>query len=372
MPKFSEKQFKTILNKKKFIDSWFWDRYSINPYNGCLFGCVYCDARSAKYHMPADFENNIVVKQNVGEMLDQRLTRARTLLPDVVGLGGVTDCYQGAEKIYENTRHCLKVLARHRYPIHLATKSTLVLRDLDLFEEIGRETWCAISVTITGLDPNVARFLDNRSPSPRRRLEVVREIKAKCRHVQTGVLLIPLVPYLADNDDDLAAMVAAVKEAGGDYLLFGGGMSLRNTQASWFLQHLQAYDAGIFAKYQRLYSFRTSEPYTGRHAPPANYLEPKQRLLLDLCQQHSLPYRIPRFIPDDFRRINYLVAEKLLNDAYKRQMTNGDWKNLFWAGQNIQNLAESLIEIAARNQLGNIRNVRGEVHQKVKRLMAAA
>ncbi len=97
MPTFIKQQFKSILNKKKFIDNWFWDRYSINPYNGCSFGCIYCDARSAKYHAPQDFENKITIKQNVGPMLDKRLSRARTLLPDVVGLGGVTDCYQPAE-----------------------------------------------------------------------------------------------------------------------------------------------------------------------------------------------------------------------------------------------------------------------------------
>lgn len=91
--------------------------------------------------MPTDFENDIVVKQRVGPLLDQRLSRARTLLPDVVGLGGVTDCYQPAETRFGNTRACLEVLAKHRYPVHLATKSTSVLRDGPLLDEIGRLSW---------------------------------------------------------------------------------------------------------------------------------------------------------------------------------------------------------------------------------------
>ncbi len=194
MPSFTEKQFKTVLNTKKFIDSWFWDRHSVNPYNGCLFGCIYCDARSSHYQMPADFENDIVVKQHVGTMLDQRLSRARTLLPDVVGLGGVTDCYQAAETKFGNTRACLEVLAKHRYPVHLATKSALVLRDGALLDEIGRDSWCSVSFTVTTVDDKTARFLDNRSPPPAKRLETLRELKQSHPHIHAGVLAIPLVP----------------------------------------------------------------------------------------------------------------------------------------------------------------------------------
>ena len=101
---FIEKEYKSIINKRKWIDSWFWERYSINPYNGCHFGCIYCDARSGKYHMPEQFEEEIVIKKHVAQMLDTRLTRARTFMPDIVGIGGVTDCYQLAEKIYKNTQ----------------------------------------------------------------------------------------------------------------------------------------------------------------------------------------------------------------------------------------------------------------------------
>jgi DNA repair photolyase len=75
MIKYTHKEFKTILNKRKFIDGWFWDRYGINGYNGCIFGCVYCDSRSSEYHLPTDFENDIIVKTNVKEMLDKRIGR---------------------------------------------------------------------------------------------------------------------------------------------------------------------------------------------------------------------------------------------------------------------------------------------------------
>ncbi len=137
MVNYQEKEYKSILNKHKFIDSWFWNRYGINPYNGCQFGCVYCDSRSEKYHLPTDFENDIIIKKDVSSMLDKRLTNARALLPDVVAFSGACDPYQPAEAKFKNTRQCLEVLEKHKYPVHIITKSKLVLRDLDLLEKIG-------------------------------------------------------------------------------------------------------------------------------------------------------------------------------------------------------------------------------------------
>ena len=149
MAEFIKKDFKSILNCYKYLDSWFWSRYSINPYNGCQFGCVYCDSRSQKYHLPTDFENKITIKNNVAVLLDNRLTRARTLLPDVVVLSGTTDPYQPSEKKYRNTRQCLEILLKHKYPVHIITKSTMVLEDLEILEAIGKESWCTVSLTIT-------------------------------------------------------------------------------------------------------------------------------------------------------------------------------------------------------------------------------
>lgn len=315
--------------------------------------------------MPEDFENNIVIKKDVGPMLDTRLRRARTLLPDVVGLGGVTDSYQPAEKKYGNTRACLEVLAKHRYPVHLATKSTLVLRDVDLLNEIGKQTWCTISFTVTTLDEDVARFVDKRSPAQRRRLDTLAELKQACTDIQAGVLIIPLIPFLADDDSALEALVLASKEAGADYVLFGGGMSLRDSQASYFLRSLEVFDPSVFERYRELYQFAGAAPYDGLNAPPASYLVPKQQRLLDLCIKYELPCRIPRFIPRDWRQNNYRVAERLLNHAYLRQMRGKPGQDYFWAGQNIQNLGEPIEDLVARGELTSVRNVRGRIEERV-------
>jgi len=110
MTRYIPKDFKTILNKYRFVDSWFWCRYSINPYNGCEFACTYCDSRSHKYHLHSEFDHLVYIKSNIGAILENRLRRARTLLPDVVAIGGTCDAYQPAEETYKNTRQCLEVL----------------------------------------------------------------------------------------------------------------------------------------------------------------------------------------------------------------------------------------------------------------------
>jgi DNA repair photolyase len=367
MVEYIEKEFKSILNVLKFIDSWYWARYTLNAYNGCQFGCIYCDSRSAKYHMPTDFENTIIVKKNVKEMLDKRLTRAKRLLPDIVALSGVTDPYQPSESRFKNTRQCLEILVKHKYPVIIGTKSKLVLRDLDLLERIGENNWCCIFITITTTDPEIALFLEERVPLPQIRFSVIKAIKATTNHIQAGVCFTPTVPYVSDSDDILKEMVKKTKESGADYILFGGGLSMRDVQARWFLKHLKERYPELLAKYEDLYEFKYSpDSYEGKYMPKGSYLEKIHKKAFALCEKYKLPYRVKRFIPNDFRRINYIIAEKLLNEAYDLQMLGEVWSKKHWAGMNIQNLKESLLAVAKRNELQKIRNVNDEIEAFIR------
>jgi DNA repair photolyase len=366
MVTYIEKEFKTVLNVKKYIDSWFWVKYGINPYNGCQFGCIYCDSRSAKYHLPTEFESTILVKKNIGPMLDKRLTNARTLLPDVTGTGGTTDPYQPAEKKYENTRQCLQVLAKHHYPVLIGTKSNLVLRDLDLLEEIGRDTWCTVGITITTLDPEKAKFLETSAPSPEVRLDTIRSIKEKTKHVQAGVWLMPVVPFLTDSESDLEGVVRASKEACADFILFGGGMTLRDMQANWFLKHLLEKYHDLLTNYEELYQFKYNpDTYAGQYEPSRKYSIAITKKFMSLAEKFRIPARMNRYVPQDFRRDNYVISEKLLNEAYHLQTLGKSYSSRFWAGQNIQNLREPIGNIAKRGELNKIRNVNDEVQSLI-------
>lgn len=353
MPQFKEQTYKSILNQKKWIDNWFWDRYSINPYSGCSIGCVYCDARSQKYRNPnapqldpAAFEKDIFVKKDAHLLLDKRLCNARSLQADVVGLSGKTDCYQPAEKIYRSTRAILEVLQKHHFPVHIITKSNLVLDDAALLEAIAEETWAAVSVTITTANPKLAKFLDNKAPHPDKRFGIVARLKKESPHVKTGVLAIPLVPGLGDSREDLELLFKKTKASGADYILFGGGMTMRDQQALWFLQSLKNQFPELIPRYEQLYKFKyRPNLYKGQMVPSGKYLLEKHQLLFDLAAQFELPVRIPRWIPYDYRNNNYRLAEALFAEAYKRQMLGGDWHGLFWGAHNIQNFSSDILTL---------------------------
>jgi DNA repair photolyase len=213
----------------------------------------------------------------------------------------------------------------------------------------------------------VAKFLEGRVPKPAARFEIIKTIKEKTKHIQAGVLFIPVVPYLSDADKDLEEMVKQTKESGADYILFGGGMTMRNIQAVWFLKHLKERYPELIDKYEELYRFKYSlNSYKGTYVPKRSYCLKIHKKLFALCERYNMAYRIKRFIPDDFRRENYIIAESLLNKAYKLQMLGKAWSNLHWAGQNIQNLKESIVEVAKRGDLQKIRNVNEEIETIIK------
>jgi DNA repair photolyase len=371
MIKYVPKDFKTILNKYKFIDNWFWCRYSINPYNGCEFACTYCDSRSHKYHLQPEFDQLIYVKNNAGDMLDGRLRRAKTLLPDVVAIGGTCDAYQPAEASYKNTQQCLEVLLKYHYPVILSTKSNLILRDLDMLSRIAKDSWCTIGVTITTLKRKLAKFLEPRAPSPEERLDVVRKIKEKCPEIQAGVNFIPIVPFLCDDEENMEEVVSGAKDAGADFIIFGGGMTLRDNQASWFLERLSREFPQLLERYEELYQgkYTLSEGYQGRYEPEKGYLRQIHRKMLELCEKYELAFRLKRYIPGGFRKQNYLVAQKLLDESYLSQMLGKPWTRTFWAGQNINNLGESIEDIARRNELRSIRNIDSSMEDYVLTLL---
>ena len=365
--KYELKEYKSILNKYKFIDGWFWCRYSINCYGGCEHACTYCDSRSHKYHFHPEFDHVIYVKKDIGETLAKRLSRARTLLPDVVALSGATDPYQPAENKYKNTRQVLEVLAKHEYPVFIATKSTLVTRDIDILSEIAESSAATVSITITCTDRELTSFLEPAAPSPKQRFAAISQLKKKAKALQVGVLLIPIVPFLTDSDDQLEDMVKRTQEAGADFLLFGGGMTMRDNQADWFLRQLKERYPDLIEKYLQIYEAEWTQDrgYKGRYAPKSQYVKEIDQKMYTLINKSRISCRLKRFIPLDFRRENYIIAEEFINESYFRQAFNLPWKNIFWAGQNINNLKESIKDVARRGELQKIRNIDGELEKRI-------
>jgi DNA repair photolyase len=186
---------------------------SVNPYRGCEHGCVYCFARASHAYLGLspglDFESRLLSKPDAPEQLARELRRPR-YRPRPIALGANTDPYQPVEKRLGLTRGILEVLARHEHPFTIATKSDLVLRDLDLLAPMAEKELTAVLVSLTTVDPRLARRMEPRAPTPSRRLHTMREL-AKAG-VPVSVLASPMIPGL--NDTEMEAILEASAEAG--------------------------------------------------------------------------------------------------------------------------------------------------------------
>ena len=194
--------------------------WTINPYRGCEFGCKYCYARYTHEYMGREeagqFESEIYAKRNGDAVLEKDLLSAR-LRDRPIAIGTATDPYQPAERRFKLTRAILERLAEWRgLRISLTTKSDLVLRDLKLWKEIASRNEVHLNITLTTLLPQLARALEPRAATPRRRLLALKELSRA--GLSTGVLVMPVLPRITDGPGELEALASSVKRRGAGYL----------------------------------------------------------------------------------------------------------------------------------------------------------
>jgi DNA repair photolyase len=186
---------------------------SINPYRGCSHACVYCFARPSHGYLGLspglDFETRLFYKQDAVALLESELAKPRYVCKPIA-LGINTDAYQPLEKRLEITRGILAVLARCRHPVSLITKSALIVRDLDLLEDLARDRLVSVMLSITSLSNEIKRTLEPRTASPEARLRVVGRLAAA--GIPVGVMVAPVIPAITDHE--LEAILAAARDAG--------------------------------------------------------------------------------------------------------------------------------------------------------------
>jgi len=350
MVEFREIKAKNLLNKYKYRDNWFWCRYSINPYRGCQFACNYCDAITEKYLVHEnveDFSRIIYVKTNAPELLEKELERAKK---DVVALSGVTDPYQPAERKYGITRRILEMLRDKGFPVHIGTKSDLVLRDADVLSEISKKSWCTVSFTITTFNKELLLLLEPFSPPPERRIEAMKKLTEA--GIRAGVDFTPIIPYLLDNNDNIREVVRKASENDADYILPGGGMTLRSNQRIRWLGVLKENWPTLVEKYEKLYG--------ESQEPDHEYVVKINRRAFNICKEFNIKTYIS---PPDFERPlkeNFEVANLLLLIAYFKERRTGN-PYAAWAyhkaAQSIEELKESVRDIHNKNALDKISGV---------------
>ncbi len=208
---------KTILNKVTSPD--IGPAWSMNPYQGCEHGCIYCYARPTHnywgYSAGLDFEQKILVKKNAPELLEAAL-RKKNWEPMSIMLSGNTDCYQPVEAELQITRKILEVLWRYRHPVGVITKNSLILRDLDLLRPMAAERLVKVSISVTTLEESLRRALEPRTASVASRLKTIKTLVDN--GIPVNVMMAPIIPGL--NDHEILEMGKKVADLGASSMYY--------------------------------------------------------------------------------------------------------------------------------------------------------
>tara|TARA_R110002072_G_scaffold26877_3_gene88324 strand:+ start:446 stop:1342 length:897 start_codon:yes stop_codon:yes gene_type:complete len=287
---------KTILNKSKKRDSWFLSDYTINPYSSCSFNCLYCYIRGSKYG--ENLQSSLSIKTNAAYLLEIELTRrARKKEYGFIVLSSSTDPYLHFEEEEKITRRLLKIILKHRFPVHIITKSPLVTRDLDILKQISENAilphdlipynlpGCLISFSFTSLSTRVSKLFELGAPSPSDRLDALKFCLEK--GFKAGVSLMPLLPYISDTSESLENFYSSFKRAKVHYLmpagisLFGEGKSDSKTLV---LRAVERNYPHLIGKYKKLFS--------SSNRLPSYYSRAFDQKMQEMSKDFEIPLRI--------------------------------------------------------------------------------
>ena len=202
---------KTIVNKVTSPDVGM--SYSMNMYQGCEHGCIYCYARNAHefwgYSAGLDFERKILVKHDAPKLLEAKL-RSKSWKPSTIVLSGNTDCYQPAEQEFQITRKCLEIFLKYRHPVGIITKNALILRDLDILKELNEYGLVGVNISVTSLSEETRRILEPRTTTIKKRLEAIQVLSE--HGIPVNAMLAPIIPGI--NSHEILSLAKAVSEHG--------------------------------------------------------------------------------------------------------------------------------------------------------------
>ena len=283
---------------------------SINPYRGCEFGCAYCYARPSHSYLELspglDFETRIFAKTNAAELLNEELAKPGYRVSPIA-FGTNTDCYQPLERKYRITRQVIEILAACDHPLTIVTKSALVERDLDLLAPMAKKNLVKVFVSIGTLDHVLARRLEPRAASPKRRLDVLRAMSRE--GVPCGVMVAALIPAL--NDQTLEQVLEEAAEAGAQeaaYVILRLPNELKALFKEWLATHYPERAEHVISIVRQMRGGRENDPRFGeRMRGTGNYADLISQRFAIACRKfglngHGGGRRVPdldctRFVP---------------------------------------------------------------------------
>lgn len=233
----------------------------MNLYRGCSHGCIYCDSRSKCYHMEHDFED-IEIKANAIELLEKALKRKRTKC--MLGTGSMTDPYIPLECEIGNVRKALSLAYQYGFGFTLITKSSRVLKDLDLLKSINAKTKCVVQMTLTTCDEGLCKKLEPNVSTTRERFEVLKELRNA--GIPTVVWLCPILPFINDTEENITGILSYCIEAKVyGILCFGMGLTLREGSREYFYEQLDRLFPQMKERYIQAYGnqYELNSPKSG-------------------------------------------------------------------------------------------------------------
>lgn len=269
-----ETEAKSILGRQKRPDEWFGVKYTMNIYRGCEHGCIYCDSRSERYGL--DRFHDVQVKVNALELLKRELRSKRDR--GTVGTGAMSDPYTHAEADLKLTRACLELLEAAGFPVHIITKSEMIVRDDDVLQAIAGRTRASVAFSFSTADDSLSAKLEPGASRPAARLKAMKALAQ--RGIYTGALVMPVLPYITDSAAQIRELLLRIADSGGRFAIPWFGMSLRDRQREYYYGKLDR----LFPGMRRRYESRYGDRYDCA-VPESGKLEAAFR---EICSRHGL------------------------------------------------------------------------------------
>ncbi|WP_294373686.1 radical SAM protein [uncultured Clostridium sp.] len=284
---------KTIISSYVEGNSWFGINYNMNIYKGCCHGCIYCDSRSECYNIN-DFDT-VRAKKNSTDIIRRELKKKRK--KGVIGTGAMSDPYNPFEYKYEHTREALKLIDEFGFGIGIATKSPLITRDIDILKRIQQHSPVLIKITVTTYDDELCRLVEpNVSPSSER-FEAIRKLSDA--GIYTGILLMPVLPFINDTEDNICKIVKKAYECGAKFIFaYGMGMTLRGNQREYYYEKL----LNLFPERKLVKEY--IDAYGNDYECPSPEYKRLWSIFKSECSEYGLVYKM-RDIIEDYKKGYY-------------------------------------------------------------------
>lgn len=247
---------KTIISGYRENSEWFGNNYNMNIYKGCCHGCIYCDSRSECYHVE-DFDT-VRAKENAMQIIRDELRRK--VKTGVIGTGAMSDPYNPFEKEMLLTRHALELINAYNFGASIATKSDLVVRDIDILKEIKQHSPVLITITITAADDELCRKIEPNVSLSSERFAAIKTLSEN--GIYAGILMMPILPFIEDNEENILGIIHKAHENGARFIYPAFGVTLRQNQREHYYQKLDELFPDLKEKYVNRYGnyYQCSSP----------------------------------------------------------------------------------------------------------------